>query len=581
MRWSVGFQRQFGAWLAAVDYVGNHGVHLPIQKEFNAVPRQYLSTATNGYDASVNTALTRHRQQPLRRPLPQRRRRPSPSRQLLRPYPGVHLRHRLRHLGHLHLPLPPGAAQPPLRQRRLAHLGLHLVEVARRHPVPQHLRRPALVRPLAERPHLPLRHLRHLPAPLRRRPPLPRRTAASSRRSSADGRSRASTRSSPDSPSPSSPAPTASPLYLGTGAPANSAWGRSGFKTSTNNLSQTGYWFNTAYWSTTTAPTGTTGVVVARQSPPNQYQIRTLPIRFDSLRADFLNQFDAAVQRNFSLSRVYEPLSLQIRLDMINALNHPVYGAPEPARQRQPRHRLDPDHLRPGHRANQPAPHLPVRSLHPLLNQHPSTTTSGPSTRTGRSFCRSPLPLPALLACHPAAKRRDLLLLLQLLLLLLLPCRRCCRCPPFLLVIPQQSEGTCFCSCCCSCCCFCCCRCCCPRPPYSRCTRTPRKASSRPKAAHFAAAAERPPHFALPAAAFPSEFPTKTHVKPQNHLTPTFQTKYSWQFSFPQRRIMEIDQVNAAHPTQGDPLTKPSLPSPKSPACNKTPRETPRGSTVL
>ena len=51
-----------------------------------------------------------------------------------------------------------------------------------------------------------------------------------------------------------------------------------------------------------------------------------MPIRFDSLRADFLNQFDAAVQRNFSLSRLYEPLSLQIRVDMINALNHPVYN---------------------------------------------------------------------------------------------------------------------------------------------------------------------------------------------------------------------------------------------------------------
>jgi len=60
----------------------------------------------------------------------------------------------------------------------------------------------------------------------------------------------------------------------------------------------------------------------------NQYQIRKLPIRFDSLRADFLNQFDAAVQRNFSLSRFYESASLQFRLDMINAANHPVYNTP-------------------------------------------------------------------------------------------------------------------------------------------------------------------------------------------------------------------------------------------------------------
>jgi hypothetical protein len=49
-------------------------------------------------------------------------------------------------------------------------------------------------------------------------------------------------------------------------------------------------------------------------------------IRYDRLRADFMNQFDAAIQRNFSLSHLYETASIQIRLDAINALNHPVYG---------------------------------------------------------------------------------------------------------------------------------------------------------------------------------------------------------------------------------------------------------------
>lgn len=39
-----------------------------------------------------------------------------------------------------------------------------------------------------------------------------------------------------------------------------------------------------------------------------------------------MNQLDAAVQRNFSMSKLYEPLVLQIRVDMVNALNHPVYG---------------------------------------------------------------------------------------------------------------------------------------------------------------------------------------------------------------------------------------------------------------
>lgn len=58
---------------------------------------------------------------------------------------------------------------------------------------------------------------------------------------------------------------------------------------------------------------------------PNQYQVRTFPIRFDNLRADFLNQADVGVQRNFHL---YENLQMQFRGEAINVLNHPVYKAP-------------------------------------------------------------------------------------------------------------------------------------------------------------------------------------------------------------------------------------------------------------
>jgi hypothetical protein len=53
-----------------------------------------------------------------------------------------------------------------------------------------------------------------------------------------------------------------------------------------------------------------------------------MPIRFDSLRADFMNQFDAAIQRNFALPRFGEATSLQFRADAINAANHPVYNSP-------------------------------------------------------------------------------------------------------------------------------------------------------------------------------------------------------------------------------------------------------------
>ncbi len=36
------------------------------------------------------------------------------------------------------------------------------------------------------------------------------------------------------------------------------------------------------------------------------------------------------MQRNFSLSKLYEPLALQVRVDMVNALNHPVLGGSGP-----------------------------------------------------------------------------------------------------------------------------------------------------------------------------------------------------------------------------------------------------------
>jgi hypothetical protein len=70
MRWSAGVQREFGGWLAEISYVGNHGVHLPIQKEYNAIPSQYLSTFTAGYDADVNTRLTTTVNNPFYRVLP-------------------------------------------------------------------------------------------------------------------------------------------------------------------------------------------------------------------------------------------------------------------------------------------------------------------------------------------------------------------------------------------------------------------------------------------------------------------------------------------------------------------------------
>jgi hypothetical protein len=111
------------------------------------------------------------------------------------------------------------------------------------------------------------------------------------------------------------------PVFLGSN-PASSAWGRSGYRKSVVG-SNAGLWFNPANWALSTSK-ATSGQISGVYG--NQYQIRTLPVRFDGLRADFMNQFDGAVQRNFSLSRVYEPLTLQFRADVINVFNHPVYG---------------------------------------------------------------------------------------------------------------------------------------------------------------------------------------------------------------------------------------------------------------
>ena len=113
----------------------------------------------------------------------------------------------------------------------------------------------------------------------------------------------------------------------------SAGWGRSGYKNSINSAG-VGTWFNTANFGTTSySGTATSGQFTGQASNGkyyygNQYQVRTMPIRFSSVRADYLNQFDAAIQRNISLARLWEPAMLQFRFDLINVLNHPVYSAP-------------------------------------------------------------------------------------------------------------------------------------------------------------------------------------------------------------------------------------------------------------
>jgi Carboxypeptidase regulatory-like domain len=334
MRWSIGLQRQFGAWLAAADYVGNHGVHLPIQKEYDAVPPSYLSTATNGYDATAFTNLNATVNNPFYTVLPSTvslgSGKTTNVSQLLRPYPeftsvtayitsGMSIYHSL---------------QAQLLRRFVNGSSLTTAFTwSRSLDATQYLNtsdtRPWYGVSTNDR------TFRFATSGIYQLP------FGAGRHFLTDGgilsqiiggwQVQGVYQVQSGQPLSFNPSTSTSPVYEGTGTPANSAWGRGGFRTSSNTLTTTGNWFDTSQWATKVAPSGSTGVVTGTPGSyyyMNQYQVRQMPIRFDSLRADFLNQFDAAVQRDFSLSRLYESASLQFRVDMINAFNHPVYNTP-------------------------------------------------------------------------------------------------------------------------------------------------------------------------------------------------------------------------------------------------------------
>jgi hypothetical protein len=337
MRWSAGIQHEFGSWLADISYVGNHGVHLPVQKEYNAIPQQYLSTYTQGYDADANAKMTtsvnsNSVNNPFYQVLPSSVSLGSSKtialNQMLKPYPeftsvsayvttGMSIYHSAqasivrrfsngasftsaftwsKSLDATQF-LNPSDARPWYglssndRTLRLATSGIYQLPFGRgRHWVNQGGIASALVGGWQMQGVYQVQSgqpLSFTPASL----------ATSG---------------------------TSLPVYLGSN-PADSGWGRSGYKQSITTPGSAGTWFNINNWARTTS-TKTSGVDPGKYG--NQYQIRTLPIRFSGLRADYLNQFDAAVQRNFSLSRLWEPATLQFRFDFINVLNHPVYSAP-------------------------------------------------------------------------------------------------------------------------------------------------------------------------------------------------------------------------------------------------------------
>jgi hypothetical protein len=330
-RWSAGVQHQFGAWLADVSYVGNHGLHLPIQKEFNAIPAQYLSTFTQGFDADVNTKLTTTVNNPFLGVIPNTVSLGSAKTiaisQLLKPYP---------QFTSVSAYITSGSAIYHSLQAELLRRFSNGASFTSAFTWSKSLDATQYLNPSDSRPWYGIsqndRTFRFASSGIYQLP------FGRNRRflnqggilSAITGGWQVQGVYQVQSGQPLSFNPgglatsgTTSPLYLGSN-PVNSAWGRPGYKSSITTPGSAGNWFNTANWVTTTSTTATSGRIP--NVTPNQYQIRTFPIRFDGLRADFLNQFDAAVQRNFSLSRIYEPLVLQLRVDLINAFNHPVYG---------------------------------------------------------------------------------------------------------------------------------------------------------------------------------------------------------------------------------------------------------------
>jgi hypothetical protein len=330
-RWSAGVQHEFGAWLADVSYVGNHGVHLPIQKEYNAIPAQYLSTYTAGFDADVNTKLTTTVNNPFYQVLPNTVSLGSSKTiavsQLVKPYP---------QFTSVSAYITSGSSIYHSLQASLLRRFSNGASFTSAFTWSKSLDATQYLNPSDTVPWYGIsqndRTFRFATSGIYQLP------WGRGRRFLHEGGIAGAIAGGwqvqgvyqvqsgqPLSFNPGGLATsgTTSPLYLGAN-PVDSAWGRSAYKKSIPGPGSAGNWFNTANWVTTTSTTATSGKIA--NVVPNQYQIRTFPIRFDGLRADFLNQFDAALQRNFSLSRIYEPLVLQFRVDMINVLNHPVYG---------------------------------------------------------------------------------------------------------------------------------------------------------------------------------------------------------------------------------------------------------------
>lgn len=337
-RWSLGLQRQFGSWLAEVGYVGNRGEHLPVNTEHNALPAQYMSTFTGGYDYSAYQRIGVSVPNPFSKILPATTALGSATTatvaQLLKPYPEFSAITSYEDVGSSSY----SSFQASLVRRftngfnftgaftwsktldATAYLNASDVKpwygisandrtfrfaTSAIYELPvgsgkRFLNRKGLLAAVAGGWQVQGFYQVQSGAPLTF-------ASAGSSLTNIQGNS--------------------SPLYLGAGSPGNANWGRAAYKRSIPSAGGPGLWFNTANFVKSTTYTVVTGQPLPNPAStvPNAYQLRTFPLRFDNLRSDFLNQANVSVQRNVL---IHEPITLQIRVSAINAFNHPVYSAP-------------------------------------------------------------------------------------------------------------------------------------------------------------------------------------------------------------------------------------------------------------
>lgn len=86
----------------------------------------------------------------------------------------------------------------------------------------------------------------------------------------------------------------------------------------------TSRWFNTGAFTSVLNPGTLTAAQAATAATPVNH-LRTLPLRFSSVRRDYVKNVDMALLKDF---RFREGMKVQLRFELVNALNEPYFPAP-------------------------------------------------------------------------------------------------------------------------------------------------------------------------------------------------------------------------------------------------------------